>query len=263
MSGSTSVLPRRSCVAFVLGMHGHAEVAEHRLGPRGRDRDEAIRLALHRVLDVPELVLALHLLDLVVGERGLAARSPVDDALAAVDQAFSIELHEVDAHRAREPSSSVKRVRDQSHELPMRRNCSTGCGRRTLPSRPTRARGTLRARAPDASFLPSVFRASSRRRFASRCRRGRCPAATERPNPALALEADQMSWIVLLSACPMCSAPVTFGGGITIVYGTLRFHVGRHGGPHENAGSYQRPSGARRPARSGPDEPEDERSRPQ
>lgn len=42
-----------------------------------------------------------------------------------------------------------------------------------------------------------------------------------------------------------------------------RIHVGRHGGPHENAGSYQRPSGARRPARSGPDEPEDERSRPQ
>jgi hypothetical protein len=28
----------------------------------------------------------------------------------------------------------------------------------------------------------------------------------------------QMSWIVLLSACPMCSTPVTFGGGIMTQY---------------------------------------------
>ena len=27
------------------------------------------------------------------------------------------------------------------------------------------------------------------------------------------------SWSVLLSACPMCSAPVTFGGGMTMVNG--------------------------------------------
>ena len=26
-----------------------------------------------------------------------------------------------------------------------------------------------------------------------------------------------MSWIVLFSACPMCSTPVTLGGGIMIV----------------------------------------------
>ena len=28
-----------------------------------------------------------------------------------------------------------------------------------------------------------------------------------------------MSWSVLLSACPMCSEPVTLGGGITMQYG--------------------------------------------
>ena len=31
-----------------------------------------------------------------------------------------------------------------------------------------------------------------------------------------------MSWSVLLSACPQCSEPVTFGGGITIAYGLPR-----------------------------------------
>ena len=30
-----------------------------------------------------------------------------------------------------------------------------------------------------------------------------------------------MSWIELLSICPMCRTPVTFGGGITIVKGSL------------------------------------------
>src|SRR5438552_269471 len=30
----------------------------------------------------------------------------------------------------------------------------------------------------------------------------------------------RMSWSVLLIACPRCSAPVTFGGGITMQYGS-------------------------------------------
>ena len=38
-------------------------------------------------------------------------------------------------------------------------------------------------------------------------------------NPCIRFHRVSTSWRVLLSACPMCSAPVTFGGGMTIVYG--------------------------------------------
>ena len=31
----------------------------------------------------------------------------------------------------------------------------------------------------------------------------------------------RMSWMVLLSTCPMCSMPVTFGGGMTMEYAGL------------------------------------------
>jgi hypothetical protein len=37
----------------------------------------------------------------------------------------------------------------------------------------------------------------------------------------------RMSWSVLLRAWPMCSEPVTFGGGITMVKGTASRRSGR------------------------------------
>ena len=79
-------------VALVVGMHRDAGVAEHGLGPRRRDRDEAALLALDRVADVPELALDLDLLHLEVGDRGLEARIPVHEALVAVDQPVAVEL---------------------------------------------------------------------------------------------------------------------------------------------------------------------------
>ena len=47
-----------------------------------------------RIADVPEVTVRLLVLHLEVGERRLAARAPVDDPLAAVDQAFVIEVRE-------------------------------------------------------------------------------------------------------------------------------------------------------------------------
>ena len=38
--------------------------------------------------------------------------------------------------------------------------------------------------------------------------------------PSIRARRIRMSWIVLLSMCPIWSTPVTFGGGITIVYGS-------------------------------------------
>jgi len=57
-------------VALVLGVHGHAGVAEHGLGTRGGDDDEgcgilrAEGLAFDRIAQVPEIALDLDLLQL-------------------------------------------------------------------------------------------------------------------------------------------------------------------------------------------------------
>ena len=37
--------------------------------------------------------------------------------------------------------------------------------------------------------------------------------------PSIRARLTKMSWIVLFSMCPICSTPVTLGGGMTMVYG--------------------------------------------
>ena len=86
-------------VARVGGVHRDRHVGEHRLGPGGGDDDmvlavrrgQAIR---QRVAEVPEFALHLARLDLEIGDRGLEAGVPVDQALVAIDQAFVVQLHE-------------------------------------------------------------------------------------------------------------------------------------------------------------------------
>src|SRR5206468_414801 len=78
-------------VALVVRMHRDRYVAEHRLGARRRDRDEALGLAVERILDEPELPLDLDLLHLEVRDRGLEARVPVDEALVLVDKHLAVE----------------------------------------------------------------------------------------------------------------------------------------------------------------------------
>ena len=38
--------------------------------------------------------------------------------------------------------------------------------------------------------------------------------------PIMRARRTSTSWMVLLSMCPMCSTPVTLGGGMTTVYGS-------------------------------------------
>ncbi len=105
--------PHEGPLGLVLGVHGHRGVAEHRLGPRRRDRHEGrgcmgelrppcTPRALERILDVVEVARDLLRLGLLVREGRLAARTPVHEALAPVDEALLVELHEHLAHGARE-----------------------------------------------------------------------------------------------------------------------------------------------------------------
>jgi hypothetical protein len=77
-------------VAGVVGVDGHGGVGQHRLGPRGRDPDEA-RPVLQRVAQVGQLAGDLLVLDLDVGQGGQAARAPVDDPPPPVEQVLLVE----------------------------------------------------------------------------------------------------------------------------------------------------------------------------
>ncbi len=82
-------------------MHRQGGVAEHRLGPRGRNRHAFVR-AGDRIIDFVQLAVLLAELDLDVGDRGAAVRAPVDHSQIAIDQAVTIELDENAAHGARQ-----------------------------------------------------------------------------------------------------------------------------------------------------------------
>ena len=88
VSGSSTSRADQVPVALVVGVHGDRGVAEHRLGPGGGDHDRVVAVA---VADRDQLALVVGVLDLDVGERGQAARAPVDDALGAVDQPVVVE----------------------------------------------------------------------------------------------------------------------------------------------------------------------------
>ena len=84
----------------VLRGDGNARVAEHGLGARGGDDDVVLavdRLG-QRVAQVPQMALLVLVLGLVVRDSGGAVGAPVDDALAAVDQAVVVPIAEHLAH---------------------------------------------------------------------------------------------------------------------------------------------------------------------
>jgi hypothetical protein len=80
-------------IALIVGMDGHGGVAEHRLGTGRRHHHELGRI-LDRVADVPELALGRLIFDFQVRNRRDAARAPVDQVLALVDQPVLPQAHE-------------------------------------------------------------------------------------------------------------------------------------------------------------------------
>ena len=89
-------------VARILRVYRHRGVPEYGLRARGRHHQLA-RAALERVAHVPQLPLLLLRLHLQVRQRREQHRIPVDQALAAVDQPFSVQPHEHLGHCARQP----------------------------------------------------------------------------------------------------------------------------------------------------------------
>jgi hypothetical protein len=100
--GQLDPSPDHPPVALVVGVHRHGGVAQHGFGAGSGDRDRAAAAA-QRIANggqgAPRL-LAVHLL---VGERGLAARTPMDDVIAAIDEPLLVQGDEDLAHRPGQP----------------------------------------------------------------------------------------------------------------------------------------------------------------
>ena len=98
--GQHDGLANKGLFLGVLGADGNTRVAQHGLGTSGGDND--VILAVdglgQRVAKVPQVAVLLLVLGLVIGDGGGTAGTPVDDALAAVDQAVVVPVAEHLAH---------------------------------------------------------------------------------------------------------------------------------------------------------------------
>ena len=116
-------------VALIVGIDRHRHVTQHGFRPGRRDDDGlAILRVDQRIADLPELALLLFAVDLEIGYRGAELGVPVDEALAAVDEAVVVKTHEGLEHRRRESSvhrkalaRPVSRVPQPTHLLRDRR----------------------------------------------------------------------------------------------------------------------------------------------
>ncbi len=80
-------------VAFVFGMDGHGGVAQHGFRPGGGHHDAALALG-EGIANLVEMAVQLLVFHFQVGQGGVAAGAPVDDALAPVDEPLFVELDE-------------------------------------------------------------------------------------------------------------------------------------------------------------------------
>ena len=80
-------------VSVVFRVHRDSRVAQHGFGPGGGD-DQCPLSAYQGISNVVEKAVQLLALNLYIGERGHAARTPVDHALSAIDQALIIQRYE-------------------------------------------------------------------------------------------------------------------------------------------------------------------------
>ena len=209
-SGSPHALADQRRVALVVGVHHHRGVAEHRLRSRRRDDDRAAAV-LERIADVPFGTVLLGALDLEVRDSRLQHRVPVHEALAAVDQA----LRRTGGRRSRRRRRRLRRVHREVLARPVHRIADAphlrgdGAAEVSFQAQ-TRFDGTPRGRGVARWCRRPA--AGARRR--SGCDAGvvgaRQPQRVEAAHAVVAHQGVHDRW---LKPWPMCSVPVTLGGG--------------------------------------------------
>ena len=71
----------------IVGMHRDCSVAQHGFRACGRHDHRLARVLCERITNVEQFSLDVFMLDFDIGESGQAAGAPIDQALAAIDQA--------------------------------------------------------------------------------------------------------------------------------------------------------------------------------
>ena len=96
-------LPDQFLVTFVLRMHRHRRIAQHRLGTRRRHHQILLRRTGHRITNEPQISGALVVHHFQIADGRLAARAPIDHVTPAIDQSLAIQPQKRFQHRAIKP----------------------------------------------------------------------------------------------------------------------------------------------------------------
>ena len=206
-------------IALVFGMNGNGYVAEHGLGARRRHRQKlagilAIRVD-NRIPNLPQVALLFLVDHFQVADGRLAARAPVHDVCAAIDQSLLVQADEGLAHRDREPL-----VHGEVFALPVNRRAQplhlVENGAAVVPPPLPHALDECLA----AQLLAALAFARSSCRSTIICvamPAWSVPGSHSARPPLMRRQRVRMSISVWLSMCPMCRRPVTLGGGSRIV----------------------------------------------
>ena len=86
-------------VPFVLRIDRNRRVTQHGFRTGGGHNNKLIGIVFERITQVIQIALQFAMFGLFIGKGRLAARAPVDDILALIDQAFLIQTNKYAAHR--------------------------------------------------------------------------------------------------------------------------------------------------------------------
>ena len=171
------------------------------------------------------MALDLDLLHFEIGDRGQQLRVPVDQPLVLVDQALAIELDEHLEDGARQAlvhgEALARPVAGGAEPLELVDDGAAALG---LP-RPDPLEEFLAAHLAAAGSWRSINCRSTTICVAMPA--WSVPGCHSTSLPRMRSKRHRMSCSVLFSAWPMCSEPVTFGGGITMVKGLASRRSGR------------------------------------
>ena len=95
----THFLADQALITLVRGMYRDGRVAKHRFRPRSSDYDAHIA-AGHGIAKMPQMATAFLMHGFQVTESRLAARAPIDDVSAAIDQLFVVKTQKGFEHGA-------------------------------------------------------------------------------------------------------------------------------------------------------------------
>ena len=163
---------------------------------------------------LPSRFLVLHF---EIGERGLAARAPVDDVVAAIDESLFVQAHEGFAHGAREAGiereAFARPVATDAGALHLLDDASAVF---LFPLPDAGLEGIAAEVALGQAFRGELALHHDLRGDACMIGAGQ-PQRVDGFSIGVRFMRRQRTWASMMECsnmCPMCREPVTFGGGI-------------------------------------------------